>query len=406
MAEWVLVGNIRGPQGDQGEQGEPGQDAQLPSGGTAGQFLQKSADGETWADAVSVTEDSVLNVNGKPVDSILLYDYDKIEMGFPPSYILLSTVHQETSDISQFYVNCNGNRVGVIVYEDRFILYLGDYAINSVANEAINDTGSKYELVTSAAVIDYVSNNKGDKLPEGGTDGQVLTKTADGEEWLDTQLHPDALTLSADGHLQKSRQDVTNIKLYDDAALQEASIGIIGSEACVSFGDGMALLGFSDTGARLKMMDKEVAAITDAVGNNPYGNKLVTDKAVADYVAENAPETPEASSTQYGTVKFASDEDFYEYMGISTWEELWTGSTDSRVTVYQNLSGFDNLRITYTYSAQSVTVEIPAIAGTYDTADYGDTRSHRISVANSYSYFTVSNSDSWGGVTFTKVEGK
>lgn len=49
MAEWVQKGNLKGPQGD------PGQDAQLPAGGTAGQVLTKTADGEAWADAPSVT---------------------------------------------------------------------------------------------------------------------------------------------------------------------------------------------------------------------------------------------------------------------------------------------------------------------------------------------------------------
>ena len=47
MAEWVLKGSLKGPQGD------PGQDAQLPAGGTAGQVLTKTEDGEAWADANS-----------------------------------------------------------------------------------------------------------------------------------------------------------------------------------------------------------------------------------------------------------------------------------------------------------------------------------------------------------------
>ena len=45
MAEWVQKGNLKGPQGD------PGQDAQLPEGGTTGQVLTKTADGEAWQDA-------------------------------------------------------------------------------------------------------------------------------------------------------------------------------------------------------------------------------------------------------------------------------------------------------------------------------------------------------------------
>lgn len=45
MAEWVLKGSLKGPQGD------PGADAQLPEGGTDGQVLTKTADGEEWKDA-------------------------------------------------------------------------------------------------------------------------------------------------------------------------------------------------------------------------------------------------------------------------------------------------------------------------------------------------------------------
>ena len=49
MAEWVQKGNLKGPQGD------PGQDAQLPAGGTEGQVLTKTADGEAWKDAPEPT---------------------------------------------------------------------------------------------------------------------------------------------------------------------------------------------------------------------------------------------------------------------------------------------------------------------------------------------------------------
>lgn len=47
MAEWVLKGSLKGPQGEAGE------DAQLPAGGTDGQVLTKTADGEEWADVPS-----------------------------------------------------------------------------------------------------------------------------------------------------------------------------------------------------------------------------------------------------------------------------------------------------------------------------------------------------------------
>ena len=53
MAEWVLKGSLKGPQGD------PGQDAQLPAGGSEGQVLTKTADGEAWKDAPEPTYTTV-----------------------------------------------------------------------------------------------------------------------------------------------------------------------------------------------------------------------------------------------------------------------------------------------------------------------------------------------------------
>lgn len=78
MAEWVLKGSVKGPQGD------PGQDASLPSGGTEGQFLQKTADGEQWAGAVTATDMSdsgvtmyQLNTDGStPINGLVFLDDD------------------------------------------------------------------------------------------------------------------------------------------------------------------------------------------------------------------------------------------------------------------------------------------------------------------------------------------
>ena len=78
MAEWVLKGSVKGPQGD------PGQDASLPSGGAEGQFLQKTADGEQWAGAVTATDMSdsggtmyQLNADGStPINGLVFSNDD------------------------------------------------------------------------------------------------------------------------------------------------------------------------------------------------------------------------------------------------------------------------------------------------------------------------------------------
>lgn len=57
MAEWVQKGNLKGPQGD------PGQDAQLPAGGTEGQVLTKTAEGEAWQDVPDADLTGVVKVD-------------------------------------------------------------------------------------------------------------------------------------------------------------------------------------------------------------------------------------------------------------------------------------------------------------------------------------------------------
>lgn len=66
MSEWVLKGSLKGPQGD------PGQDAQLPAGGTDGQVLTKTADGEAWEDVPEPDMTGVLTIN----DSNQLVEHD------------------------------------------------------------------------------------------------------------------------------------------------------------------------------------------------------------------------------------------------------------------------------------------------------------------------------------------
>ena len=51
----------KGDKGDTGPQGPKGDDATLPEGGTEGQFLKKTASGVAWADQSTVTIDSALS---------------------------------------------------------------------------------------------------------------------------------------------------------------------------------------------------------------------------------------------------------------------------------------------------------------------------------------------------------
>ena len=64
MADWILKGSLKGPQGD------PGQDAQLPSGGTEGQVLTKTADGEAWADVPQPDISDVPRLDSRKMKSL------------------------------------------------------------------------------------------------------------------------------------------------------------------------------------------------------------------------------------------------------------------------------------------------------------------------------------------------
>ena len=206
-----------------------------------------------------------------------------------------------------------------------------------------------------------------DKLPDGGAEGQVLTKTSGGEAWADVP-QPDMTGVV------KASGDIVKILTADGAGLSSigvgeldfnitaigatgidiqstdnASIGINASRGFVSLGvtsDGPSinLIPGSGASANLTIGSKSVTSITDAIADSPAGSALVTDKAVADYVDAhgmpsvvpiskggtgvqsedalvqlvfNSTSTPQASATQYGVVKFASDEDFKAYMGSS-----------------------------------------------------------------------------------------
>ena len=202
------------------------------------------------------------------------------------------------------------------------------------------------------------------QLPAGGTDGQVLTKTADGEAWQDAPepdltgvvkasgdsikiLTADGAGLSAIG-IGDLDSDITAIGARG-IDIQSASTGSLGINASgghasigvSSGGPSIQLIPGSGASAYLTMGSKGVSSITDAIADRPDGDALVTDKAVADYVdahgmpsvvpidkggtgattAEGAAlmvfaHAPEASPTQAGVVKTLSDEDFCAYMGM------------------------------------------------------------------------------------------
>lgn len=168
----------------------------------------------------------------------------------------------------------------------------------------------------NAARFDFgiPKGDKGDKgdpgqdaqLPSGGIEGQVLTKTADGEAWQDAP-EPDMTgvvkasgdrvkTLTADGAglsvigIGDLESDITaigatgiDIQSTDNAGITITASKGIAALAVSSDGPALALSPRAGQSAEFLIGSKSVTSITDAIADSPAGRALVTDKAVKDY---------------------------------------------------------------------------------------------------------------------------
>lgn len=160
------------------------------------------------------------------------------------------------------------------------------------------------------------------ELPEGGTEGQVLTKTSGGEAWADVPQPDMTGVVKAEGESEKTLKvdggTVDAISLLQGITIGQSStfsIRDIGNQLqalAFSAGDGgignvaitcepgsagiqigtiaeRVTFGFYQNGPAFSLSrDKSVNSITDAIPDSPDGNALVTDKAVADYVEGHA----------------------------------------------------------------------------------------------------------------------
>lgn len=120
-----------------------------------------------------------------------------------------------------------------------------------------------------------------------------------------------------DSFLMNGESPVSSVALVDSASMSNyVNIDTSSDGAAVGLVSGSKIAGFTSTsaGVSLQLDTKTVTSITDDASTGDT-NALATAKAVKDYVDSKT--VPQASATQYGTVKFASDEDFKAYMDIS-----------------------------------------------------------------------------------------
>ena len=216
MAEWVLKGSLKGPQGD------PGQDAQLPAGGTEGQVLTKTADGEEWQDApdglpsggsqgdvLAKTASGEEWSGGYPWisdmdnnDWTLRGYFSGAERNVPHLSVKANSMNSSTIDLDATLQKLSisgsspqvdvrttlGEYVTIKAMQDNTaeIATNGKLTIDSKSvtsiTDAIADSPAGRALTTDKAVKDYADSVG---VPAGGTAGQVLTKMEDGEAWAD-----------------------------------------------------------------------------------------------------------------------------------------------------------------------------------------------------------------------------
>lgn len=176
----------------------------LPDGGTEGQMLYKSADGAAWGDkpvmVVTVAEGESGTTSNKTVAEIKeahlngFYIFVNYSIGGYDNLLPLFTAKDIETDEPSFdfvsYMYSHTGRIlngldleGIEIYTIDGKDYIRFYAYSG-GLFPLNE-GNQGEIL-------YLSNNdtahwgpspKG--IPDGGTTGQVLTKTSTGEEWSD-----------------------------------------------------------------------------------------------------------------------------------------------------------------------------------------------------------------------------
>lgn len=273
----------------------------VPQDGSVGQILKKGANGAEWVDSIVVdAQDAAVAMR----DSAAVVD----DPANPTSGIVLKTDDTGKTVIS----GIDGAPVDEVHVEGTTGDSTGTLAVNVDSMKA------------------YVQDHAGDALPEGGTDGQVLTKTADGEAWQDAPVADLSGLLKSDftgiEKLDANTVDISTLgpgtyllsavaqgsEEYNDTLFPDEMVyGNPDSGTCILNVYG----GFSGTGRKhLELFVIKSAgsgsryyATTDATGtllskdswqtdkiklNNAVTedntNSAVTGKAVADYVAANA----------------------------------------------------------------------------------------------------------------------
>ena len=283
----------------------------LPAGGTDGQVLTKTADGEAWED-IPDYENATTEYDGL-MSSADKKKLDGIENNANNYTHPTSAAGAKASGLYKVQTDANGHVIGAVNVAKGDITALGIPAQDTTYVDA---TTSASGLMSAAdkSKLDGIAEGA-DKLPDGGTDGQVLTKTTSGEQWADIP-EPDTSSLLGVndlGNLTRGDEELTSVALkktdgntFSGASISStpglgSSVSINGPNGSISLVSNIRGLGIEVR--RGELPDGIIYEVSDEVGS---GENIATGKAVIDYVTAKVPD-----------VSFASDEDFKAYMGIS-----------------------------------------------------------------------------------------
>lgn len=155
----------------------------LPDGGVEGQMLYKSADGAVWGDSkvMIVTIDEVDNASATSSEIAAAYEAGRAVFVVNGDTVL--SLYAIDAPMASFSTIDSGGLIRVIRIDDlgNATLDRGEIDSRAVVFDSLysSDLGDNVE-----DAINELYENKL-RAPEGGTTGQVLTKTSTGEEWSD-----------------------------------------------------------------------------------------------------------------------------------------------------------------------------------------------------------------------------
>ena len=267
----------------------------LPAGGTDGQVLTKTADGEAWED-IPDYENATTEYDGL-MSSADKKKLDGIENNANNYTHPTSAAGAKASGLYKVQTDANGHVIGAVNVVKGDITALGIPA---------QDTTYVDATTSASGLMSATDKTKLDGIATGAEVNQnaFATVSANGTS-VAANTTTDTLKIAAGANVTITGDDDSNTVTIaaKDTTYSNATTSTAGLMSSL---DKTKLDGIA-TGA-----DKTPSVIPV----NRGGTGVTSEDALVQLVF-NSTSTPKASATQYGVVKCASDEDFKAYMDIS-----------------------------------------------------------------------------------------